>query len=147
MFRRFIAAMLIVSSLASVSYGKIKDMGLFTVDLPVGWTAQKQSELSYLFRTTDNSAGIELDIVMLEDISFEEALNILVKNLHGTKPRYDYEDKVYRFVFQNNRITFNAAAAGAASDGHEEDNILVVLIWAEVGRSVVDRIINSIKFK
>ena len=147
MFRRFIAAMLIVLSLSSVSYGKIKDMGLFTVDLPVGWTGQKQREGSYLFSTVDKSAGIELDVVMLDDMSLKDAVDIVAENLYGTKPRYDYDDEVYRFVFRRDDVTFNVAATGVTTEGYKEDNVLIVLIWANIGRSVVDRIISSITFK
>lgn len=145
MLRRFIVAMLIVSSLASVSYGKVKDLGDFTVDLPVGWTAQKQKNGLYFIGTTDGNQGIFLGVYELKDgVSLEDTAKEVAKNLHGTKPVYDEKYQGYKFkfnAFTETDIKFDGVIIDAGN------RKCTLVFWANVKQSVLAKILNSIKGK
>ena len=145
MLRRFIVAMLIVSSLASVSYGKVKDLGDFTVDLPVGWTAQKHKSGLYFIGTTDGNQGIFLGAYELkEGVSLEDLAKEAAKNLHGTKPVYDEKYKGYKFKF-NAFAGTDYKFDGVFIDAGNSKCALV--FWAKVRQSVLAKILGSIKGK
>lgn len=144
MLKRFIITMLIVSSFASVSYGKVKDLGDFTVDLPIGWTAQKQNGL-YFLGTTDGNQGVFLGAHELKDgVSLEDLAKEVAKKLHGTKPVYDDKYKGYKFnfnAFNGTDVRFDGVIIDAGN------RTCVLVFWANVRQSVLAKILSSIKGK
>lgn len=143
MLKRLIAAMLIVFSLASLSYAKIVDLGAITVDLPTGWIAEKSNDFNYVFRKSDRTAAIMFDISNLGGMEPKEAISEFAKKLEGSTPVYNEKKNEYTFTYRNtDGIVFNVS-----STPFVENDAVVTFIWAEVDRTLLEKIISSITFK
>lgn len=143
MIKRLIAAMLIIASLASVSSAKVHDLGKLTVDLPTGWIANKINEFSYMFKTSDNTAAVMFDISSLGDTDPKEAAEKFSKNMSGSTPVYNEQKNEYTFTYRDTEgIVYNVSLTPFA-----ENDIIVMCIWAEVERALLEQILSSIKFK
>ena len=142
MVKKAVFAVLLALMLAGSAFGKVRDFGEFTADVPYGWRAKMQDNGIFTLQANDGSKGVGLFAQALGGTTEEAALK-MSGALRGTKPIYDKRAGVYRFMFRFDGLEWRMAVKG-----FEEAGRAVYITWtgAGVGREL-ERILSSVKAK
>ena len=81
MKRLTVAVVLVVLS-AAVAFAGVQDFGKFTIDVPMGWTAEADGE-TVGFTKNDNTASMSITVDTLDGASLKEVADAYVEALNG----------------------------------------------------------------
>ncbi|MBQ7544488.1 MAG: hypothetical protein IJT02_06035 [Synergistaceae bacterium] len=143
MMKRVVCALVLAAMLAGSAFGKVRDFGEFTADVPYGWRARKQDDGTFMMETYDGSMGLGIFAQSLNGITAEEMARNTSKRLKGSRPVYDRKAGIYRFRFRLNGYEWRMAVKG-----FEEENKAVIVTWAGLGiKKHLEQVLGSIKAK
>lgn len=140
MKRSVVLALVFVLALSAVSFGAVQDFGKFTVDVPAGWTANKDDETVGIVKD-DKSASMSITVDSTEGATLKELADAFVEALKGKNLKA--EGNGYTFEFDNG----NGVTSRAVLNGDNKNYALIVITGAENAPDEVMSIINSLQEK
>ena len=140
MKRSVVLALVFVLALSAVSFGAVQDFGKFTVDVPAGWTANKDDETVGIVKD-DKSASMSITVDSTEGATLKELADAFVEALKGKKLKAEGDG--YTFEFDNG----NGVTSRAVLNGDKKNYALIVITGAENAPDEVMSIINSLQEK
>ncbi|MCR5346402.1 MAG: hypothetical protein K6E38_01380 [Fretibacterium sp.] len=131
---------------AGTAFGGVQDFGPFTLSIPKGWTAEKQSEGEIVTANVfspDESFAFTFTLCPLMGLSLEETARSFSEGMGGTKPQLD-KNGAYRF-------TFNEGASAALVSGRLQElgYYMLVTMTGDVKGNLdaVNGLIDSLEIK
>ena len=139
--KRLPLAAVLALALASVSFAGVQDFGVFTVDVPSGWTAE-QDGTTVGFVKNDNTASMSVTVDENDGSSIDDLVAMFVKELNGKNLTKDKEgNAVFDFT------TANGVTSKAVLNCDAKHFALIVLTGVENAQSEMYSIIDTLNFK
>ena len=139
--KRLALAAVLALALASVSFAGVQDFGVFTVDVPSGWTAE-QDGTTVGFVKNDNTASMSVTVDENDGSSIDDLAAMFVKELNGKNLTKDKEgNAVFDFT------TANGVTSKAVLNCDAKHFALIVLTGVENAQSEMYSIIDTLNFK
>lgn len=133
-----LAALLVFA--ATMAFAGVQDFGAFTVDVPVGWTANQDGTTVGITKN-DNTAAVSITVDSTDGASLKELADAFVEALKGKNLRKDGEG--YRFTFDNG----NGVNSDALIMAEKGRYALFVMTGAENAPQEIVAIIDSLTEK
>ena len=139
--KRLLIAAVLALVFAAASFGAVQDFGRFTLDVPAGWTAEKDAETVGLVKD-DNTASLSISVADLDGMTLKDAAEAFVKELNGTNLAQD-ADGDYTFEMTN----ANGVKSNVLLTGDDKEYCLFVMTGAETAGDEIAAIMGSLQEK
>ena len=138
--KRLAAAAVVAVLAATAAFGAVQDFGAFTIDVPAGWTAERDGE-TVVFMKNDNTASMSITYDTTDGASLKDIADEYVEALKGkglTK-----EGDGYKFTMTN----ANGVESKCYIAGDEKNYALFVVTGGENAPDDVAAMMDSLEEK
>ena len=138
--KRLAAAAVVVVISAAMAFGAVQDFGAFTIDVPAGWTAERDGE-TVAFTKNDNTASMSITYDTTDGASIKEIADAFVEALNGKGLAKDGEG--YTFTMTN----ANGVESKCFLTGDAKNYALIVVTGGENAADDVAAMMDSLTEK
>ena len=138
--KRLAAAAVVVVISAAMAFGAVQDFGAFTIDVPAGWTAERDGE-TVAFTKNDNTASMSITYDTTDGASIKEIADAFVEALNGKGLAKDGEG--YTFTMTN----ANGVESKCFLTGDDKNYALIVVTGGENAADDVAAMMDSLTEK
>ena len=136
-----LAAVAVVAVLAATAaFGAVQDFGAFTIDVPAGWTAERDGE-TVAFTKNDNTASMSITYDTTDGASIKEIADAFVEALNGKGLKKDGDG--YTFAMTN----ANGVESKCFLTGDDKNYALIVVTGGENAADDVAAMMDSLTEK
>ena len=136
-----LAAVAVVAVLAATAaFGAVQDFGAFTIDVPAGWTAERDGE-TVAFTKNDNTASMSITYDTTDGASLKEIADAFVDALKGKGLKKDGDG--YTFTMTNE----NGVESKCFIAGDNKNYALIVVTGGENAPDDVAAMMDSLTEK
>jgi len=121
--KRLLFALTLVAVFAAVSFAAVQDFGVFTMDVPEGWTASQQGPTAIVTKN-DNTASLTITVAETQGYSAADLSAAFVENFKNSgnfasvgTPEAD-SDGDYSWVMTNNQGVESKAVLSVADKNY-----------------------------
>ena len=135
-----LAAIAALAASAVMAFGAVQDFGAFTIDVPAGWTAERDGE-TVAFTKNDNTASMSITYDTTDGASIKEIADAFVDALKGKGLKKDGDG--YTFTMTNE----NGVESKCFIAGDNKNYALIVVTGGENAPDDVAAMMDSLTEK
>ena len=126
---------------ASAAFAEVKDFEILKVNVPAGWTAEKDGN-TIGFVKDDSTASMSVTVEENDGTTLEELANAFVKELNGSNLTTDeHGNAIFDFT------SSNGVSSKAILNADKNHFALIAITGAENAPDEISAIIDSIQFR
>ncbi|MBQ7560146.1 MAG: hypothetical protein IJT20_07885 [Synergistaceae bacterium] len=144
--KRLLVIVALVALFASTSFAGVQDFGMFTVDVPSGWTASMNGPTA-VFTKNDNTASLSITVADTEGYSLADLANGFAEEFKKSFPQVGTPEKDSDGDYSFSMVNGNGVESNVLLTGDEGKYCLFAITGAENAPEDLNAMMSSVKTK